>query len=82
LSYADAALVAITYMEMAHPKDLERQGEWRKMAEQLKIPMEEDPDLRAERRRKVQDQLEAMFGPPIAAGTTTSVGPDLLGEDP
>lgn len=50
-------------MEMAYPKDLERAGEWRKMAERFGIEMEEDPELVRQRRAKVQADLEAMFGP-------------------
>lgn len=66
----DATLVAVTYMELAYPKDLERAGEWRKMAETLGIEMEEDPELQAARRRKVEADLQSMFGFPDIPGTT------------
>jgi hypothetical protein len=57
-------------MEMAYPNDLERAGEWRKMAERMHIPLDEDPQLKADRRKRVQADLEAMFGPMVAPGTT------------
>jgi hypothetical protein len=57
-------------MEMAYPNDIERAGEWRKMAERMHIPLDEDPDLRSSRRKRVQEDLEAMFGPMPPPGTT------------
>lgn len=63
-------MVAITYMEMAYPEEPVRMGEWRKMAERFGIPREEDPDLVAGRRKRVQADLEAMFGPMPSSGTT------------
>lgn len=45
-------------------------GEWRKMAEKFGIERVEDPELRAGRRKRVQADLEAMFGPMPPPGTT------------
>lgn len=70
MTYADAALVAVTYMEMAYPDEPVRMGEWRKMAEKLGIERDEDPDLQAGRRKRVTAELEAMFGPMQGPGTT------------
>lgn len=50
-------------MEMAYPEESVRMGEWRKMAEKLGIERVEDPELVAGRRKRVQADLEAMFGP-------------------
>lgn len=57
-------------MEMAYPEEPVRMGEWRKMAEKMGIERVEDPELRAGRRKRVQADLEAMFGPMPPPGTT------------
>jgi hypothetical protein len=57
-------------MEMAYPEEPVRMGEWRKMADRMGIAREEDPELAAGRRKRVQADLEAMFGPATRPGTT------------
>ena len=49
-------------MELAIPAELERQREWKKLAEAFGIPIDEDPQLAAERHRRAMAIVEAEFG--------------------
>jgi hypothetical protein len=58
----DAAIVGLALMERAYPKEPERLREYRKLAKQSGIPVDEDPELAEERRRAAMAQIEADFG--------------------
>lgn len=49
-------------MARAFPDEGKRVREWKKMAESAKIPIVEDPDVVAERKRRMLAAVEAEFG--------------------
>lgn len=62
LSFVDAALVGLAFMDKAYPEKVKRMREYQKMAKAVGIPIEEDPELVRQRHREQMAQVEADFG--------------------
>lgn len=61
LPFVDACLVGLALMEKAYPDQVKRRVEYRRIAVASGIPIEEDPDLKAQRHREAMAQIEADF---------------------
>lgn len=62
LSVVDAALVALSWMESVYPDESKRVKEYQRIAAIMRIPVEEDPELVAERHRREMQKVLDEFG--------------------